>query len=139
VSNKPSWKQEDCFPIILETIRTLSAEKKREWISHDELVDSLLDNPQIVEIIKNARMHIFRYENVEERRMASNMVAWFSQKITEYECRSLSKNYYQFHIIEEAWLNFDRIRLGGKYAYRIRESRRFTKPIFVEGKETDEK
>ncbi len=59
------------------------------------------------------------------------MVAWFSQKITEYERGLLQRSYPQFHTIEEAWLTFDRVEFDDRYAYRMRESQRDTKPIFV--------
>lgn len=128
---EPSWKQEDCFPIILETIYALSTKKKQKWILHSELVDALLDNPQVIAIITSAKMRPFKYETSEEREIASNMAAWFSQKITEYERGLLHKSYRQFDIIEEAWLALDRIEFGGRYTYKTRESRRVTKPIFV--------
>jgi hypothetical protein len=131
VSSEPSWKQEDCFPLILETIYALSIKKKAQWVSHNQLVEALLDNPQVIAIITDVKMRPLKYETSEEREIVSNMVAWFSQKITEYEHGLLSKKYRQFHTIEEAWLNLDRIELDGRYAYKMRESRRATKPIFV--------
>jgi len=131
MSTESSWKQEDCFPIILELIYALSTKKKQQWISHNELVDVALDNPQVIAIITDAKMRPFKYETWKEREIVSNMIAWFSEKITEYERGLLSRSYRQFQIIEEAWLNLDRMELEGRYAYKTRESRRVTEPTFV--------
>ena len=109
------WKHEDCFPTIYDIILDL-CRKKKDWVLHDEIVAALLDEALIIKLVTDVRM----YKDMEEREIVANMVAWFSQKVTEYENGNLPANYRQFYLIEEAYRMFDRKKAEGRYAYRLR-------------------
>jgi len=111
----PSWKQEDCFPIIRDTILQL-CEKKKSWVLLDEIVNALLENGTVLEFVSG--VDVWRDE--EAREILANMVAWFSQKITEYENGTLPDNYRQIDLIEEVYTLFDRREIEGRYAYKLR-------------------
>ena len=113
----PTWKQEDCFPIIRDTILRL-CEKRKTWILFNEIVDALLQNGTIVKFVTGADI----WKDEAEREVVANMVAWFSQKITEYENGTLPDNYKQIDLIEEAYTLFDRREVEGRYAYKLREA-----------------
>jgi hypothetical protein len=111
----PLWKHEDCFPTIYEIVLDL-CKKKKGWVLHDEIVAMLLNNMLIVKLVADVRV----YKDIEEQEIVANMVAWFSQKITEYENGNLPLNYKQFHLIEKTYRMFDRKKIGGRYAYKLR-------------------
>jgi len=111
----PSWKHEDCFPIIRDTILRLS-EKKKSWVLFEEIVKALLENGTVLEFVTGVDV----LKDQEAREIVSNMVAWFSQKITEYENGTLPENYRQIDLIEEAYNIFDRKEIEGRYAYKLR-------------------
>jgi len=113
----PSWKHEDCFPIIRDTILRL-CEKKKTWILLDEIVNALLENGTVLRFVTGADV----WKDEDAREIVSNMVAWFSQKITEYENGSLPENYRQIDLIEEAYNMFDRREIEGRYSYKLREA-----------------
>ncbi len=130
MSGKSSWTQEDCFPIIFRTLQELSSNKGGNWITHEELVEALLKHIDMIELVVLAKSHLYRDEEIDERSIVSNMIAWFSQKLTEYEHGKLSESYSQFSLIEEAWESLDRRVTEDGYSYKMRHLRRDT-PIFV--------
>jgi len=113
----PSWKHEDCFPAIRDTILRL-CERKKTWILLDEIVDALLENGTVLKFV--TRKDIWKDETAKQ--IVANMVAWFSQKITEYENGTLPENYKRIDLIEEAYTLFDRREIEGRYAYKLRDT-----------------
>ena len=103
------WKQIDAFPIIINCLIEIADSEK--WTAHDEIEN-----------------HIFKLEYEEQlqnicstaltREIVSNMVAWLSQKYTEYESGDLSENYYALKIVENVYLHFERKEEGTLYSYR---------------------
>jgi hypothetical protein len=132
MSGKTSWRQEDCFPIIFETIQKLSADKGGDWVTHDEIVEALLKDINIMGLAALAKIYLYKNEEIDEKSIVANMVAWFSQKITEYEHGELSERYSQYSLIQEAWRRFDRKVVRNRYSYKVRSSPREA-PIFVKG------
>lgn len=133
MSGKPSWRQEDCFPIIFETIQRLSMSKGGDWVTHEELVEELTKDVNMMRLVTLAKIHLYRNEDMDERSIVANMVAWFSQKITEYEHGELSERYSQYSLIEEAWKSLDRRVVRNRYSYKVRSLPKET-PIVVKGK-----
>lgn len=75
-----SFKHAEIFPIIARLIQTDSKEGTTRFIEHEEIVSLLLSDPAgnalVVEARKNNKL-------TDDRVVASNMIAWFSQKITQ--------------------------------------------------------
>ena len=116
----PLWTHEEVFPIIRDTLFDLCG-KKKDWILHDEIVNALLDEKDIAYLAANISVR----KAIEEKGIVANMVAWFSQKITEYERGKLEpESYREFDMIEEAYRLFDRKTIGGRYAYKLRTTPR---------------
>jgi hypothetical protein len=72
-----------------------------DYVSHDEIAAALLNDPDSASIL--ARVETSELD-AEPKPIAANMVAWFSQQVT---------------VARNEWAGgFDRIKRGGKYAYR---------------------
>lgn len=103
------WKQIDVFPIITNCLIEITDSEK--WTAHDKIVN-----------------HIFKSEYKEQlqnicstaltRKIVSNMVAWLSQKYTDYESGDLSENYYALNIVEKVYTHFERKKECTLYSYR---------------------
>ncbi|WP_129633832.1 hypothetical protein [Candidatus Oscillochloris fontis] len=99
----PSFSQDDVFPIIRRIITAIYREK-RDFVTHDEIVAALLNDPSgHREVILAQKVRT----NETEERVAANMVAWFSQRITVGA--SVDQN------------SFERKKIRGKWAYRPRQ------------------
>jgi len=116
----PLWTHHETFPILFEIIAELSKNKKGEWVTHDEIVNAILENVETLDIATRAS----KQRGTKKRNEAARMVAWFSQKITQYRKSSLPSSYSQYQLIKHAWTAFERRkRKGVPYAYRLRRKR----------------
>ena len=95
-----TFSQNDVFPLIAKVI-IQSAHTSNGFVSHDEIVDGLLTHVDAVEFINEAKD---ASKLTFERHIASNMVSWFSQRITEDS--------------SEWSALFDRNKDSGVWAYR---------------------
>jgi len=94
------FKQSEVFPAIAKAIRTVH-ETTREFVTHDRLVEALMDDP-VIRITLDAAPK--RGCLLSGRALVSNMVAWFSRRITAKTSK------YQH--------DFERVKLAGKWAYK---------------------
>lgn len=98
---EPSWKQADLFPVIARIIE--QAYREHQWfITAQEIAARLLEDDAGRNPIQAA------HEQQEEKQslewLASNMVSWFSQRIT---------------VGESDWSRaFERIKIDGLWAYK---------------------
>lgn len=74
------FSHEDAFPLIARLIRERSA-REGGFVSHDELVDALMADPSGAKLIEAAAA--YPENKWSAFQWASNMVAWFSQRITQ--------------------------------------------------------
>jgi len=117
----PLWTHHETFPILYKIIAELSENKKGEWVTHDEIVDAILENVETLDIATKAS----KQRGTKKRNEAAWMVAWFSQKITKYQKSTLPSSYSQYQLIKHASTVFERRkRKGERYAYRLRRKRR---------------
>ena len=73
------FNQADVFPVIADSIRKIH-QRKGDFVSHEEIVEALLEDPVGKELVETAHQK----QNSQSREwLASNMVAWFSQRMTE--------------------------------------------------------
>lgn len=96
-----SWKQADVFPIIARIIEQVYREHQRP-VTAREIAARLLQDSEGRNLVEAA------HERQEGKRplewLASNMVSWFSQRIT---------------IGESDWAGaFDRAKIDGLWAYK---------------------
>jgi len=73
------FTHDDAFPVIARLIRQAASDSER-FISHQELVEALLSDSIGAKFIDAARAG--RDDDRSAAWWASNMVQWFSQKIT---------------------------------------------------------
>jgi len=105
------FEHDEVFPRIAKAIEDFST-RSRHYIEHDEIVGSLLIDPEGSRLINWASGRA-KLENAEskdwtDKQWADNMVAWFSQKYTEGQLQWRSR--------------FERKEKNGKYAYRVPQS-----------------
>jgi hypothetical protein len=98
---EPSWKHADVFPIIARIIEQTYREQLR-FITAPEIAMQLLQDTAGRNLVEAA------HEQQEEKQslewLASNMVSWFSQRIT---------------VGESDWARaFERTKIDGLWAYR---------------------
>jgi len=98
---EPSWKQTDVFPIIARLIEQ-AYEEHRRFITAPEIASRLMQDEEGRPLVVAA------HEQQEDKQsldwMASNMVSWFSQRIT---------------VGESGWARaFERSKIDGLWAYR---------------------
>jgi hypothetical protein len=98
---EPSWKHADVFPIIACVIDHAYREHHR-FITAQEIAARLLQDSQGRNMIEAAREQQQEQQSLEW--LASNMVAWFSQRIT---------------IGDSDWARaFERKKIDGLWAYK---------------------
>jgi hypothetical protein len=96
-----SWEHADIFPAIARIITHLF-ETKQDFVTHDEIVDSILTDSEASSIVANAVLQSTETRTADW--IAHNMVAWFSQRIT---------------VGDSNWIElFDRTKIDSKWAYR---------------------
>ncbi|MBI3462653.1 MAG: hypothetical protein HY000_06265 [Planctomycetes bacterium] len=100
VAMEPSWKQADAFPVIARLIEAAYQEQPR-FIKADEIAERLLLDSEGRAIVEAA--HVEQQDQSLEW-LASNMVSWFSQRIT---------------VGESDWAHaFERKKEEGLWAYK---------------------
>jgi hypothetical protein len=100
-SSEPSFTYDEAFPLIARLIILAAKAEPGRFIPHDAIVDLILADGRGAEIVAHARS---RSSWTDDRDVASNMVAWFSQQIS---------------VGRSEWLQFfERDRLEGAWAYR---------------------
>ncbi len=76
---EPSWKQADVFPIIARIIEQAYREQQR-FVTAQEIAARLLQDSAGRNLVEAAREQQQDQQSLEW--LASNMVSWFSQRIT---------------------------------------------------------
>lgn len=98
---EPSWRHPEVFPIIARLIGE-EYERHHRHITAHEIAAALLQDGEARAIIDSARAQWQRDRSPEH--VASNMVAWFSQRIT---------------VGQSEWRRaFERTKVHGQWAYR---------------------
>ena len=97
---EPSWKHVDVFPIIARVIDQACREHQR-FITAQEIAARLLQDSEGRNLVEAAREQ--QQEQQSQEWLASNMVSWFSQRIT---------------VGESDWARaFERTKIDGLWAY----------------------
>jgi phage I-like protein len=98
---EPSWKQADVFPMIARIIEQTYGERQR-LITGQEIAARLLQDTAGRNLVQAAHEQQDAKQTLEW--LASNMVSWFSQRIT---------------VGESEWARaFERTKIDGLWAYK---------------------
>jgi hypothetical protein len=98
---EPSWKQADVFPVIARSIERTHQEHQR-FVTSQEIAARLLQDSEGRNLVEAAREQQEEKQSLEW--LASNMVSWFSQRIT---------------VGESDWARaFERTKIDGLWAYK---------------------
>src|SRR5438270_13466200 len=98
---EPSWKHADVVPIIARVIEQAYGEHRR-FITAQEIATRLLQDSEGRNLVEAAREQQQEPQSLEW--LASNMVSWFSQRIT---------------VGESEWARaFERTKIDGLWAYK---------------------
>ena len=98
---EPPWKQSDVFPIIARIIGQAYREHQR-FITSPEIAARLLQDTEGRNLVEAAGKQQEEKQSLEW--LASNMVSWFSQRIT---------------VGESDWARgFERTKIDGLWAYK---------------------
>jgi Zn-dependent M28 family amino/carboxypeptidase len=96
-----TWEHADIFPAIARIISGIF-EKKQDFVTHDEIVESILADSEASLLVANALSLSTNLQTADW--IAHNMVAWFSQRITAGDSN---------------WIDqFERKKIDFKWAYR---------------------
>src|SRR5712691_11587744 len=94
-----SWKHSEVFPLIVHAI-TAEFQQHQRFVTSREIADALLRDREARRIIDAA----VQQKGGTPERIAINMVAWFSQRLTAKQS--------EWHCM------FDRTRIDNQYAYK---------------------
>ena len=98
---EPTWKQSDVFPIIARIIEQ-AYQRDQRFVKAQEIATWLLHNSEGRNLVEAAREQQDEKQSLEW--LASNMVSWFSQRIT---------------VGESDWARaFERTKSDGLWAYK---------------------
>lgn len=98
---EPSWKHVDVFPIVARIIEAAYRELPR-FVTAQEIAARLLQDTEARNLVEAARDLQDEKQSLEW--LASNMVSWFSQRIT---------------VGESDWARaFERTKIEGLWAYK---------------------
>jgi len=98
---EPTWKQSDVFPIIDRIIEQAYRDHQR-FITGQKITTRLLQDSEGRNLVEAAREQQEEKQSLEW--LASNMVSWFSQRIT---------------VGESDWApTFERTKIDGLWAYK---------------------
>jgi hypothetical protein len=98
---EPTWKQADVFPVIARVIEQAYREYQR-FVTAQEIAARLLQDTEGRNLVEAAREQQEEKQSLEW--LTSNMVSWFSQRIT---------------IGESEWARaFERTKIDGLWAYK---------------------
>jgi hypothetical protein len=98
-----TFELQNVFPVIADSIEELFR-IKRDFVTREEIVQALSDHPTLKNLL-GAPHH-------PGERVASNMVAWFSQKITVGDPK-----------YKEVYDRFERKKIGNNWAYKPKQER----------------
>ena len=73
------FNQDEVFPIIARAIRTQS-QQSENFVTHEEIVAALLNDREGKALVE--QLHLRHGHQHSEKWLVSNMIAWFSQRIT---------------------------------------------------------
>lgn len=96
---RTKFVQAEVFPFVADAIGRVYA-RAHDFVTHREIVSAMLDDDRFVNAMEGERP-----DNASLGRRVSNMVAWFSQRIT------VGKSRYQVYFVHRA-------RKGGRWAYK---------------------
>ncbi|HEY2710874.1 MAG TPA: hypothetical protein VGI60_00025 [Chthoniobacterales bacterium] len=98
---EPTWKHHEVFPIIAHIIERQYREHQR-YITAREIAAQLLQDDATKSLIEHAQSQQSKDWSAE--RLAHNMVAWFSQRIT---------------VGDSPWSkSFERTKIDDRWAYK---------------------
>jgi hypothetical protein len=98
---KPTWKQDEVFPIIARIIEQQFQQHQRYITSH-EIAAQLVQDDAAKSLVQHAQSQARK--NLSPEQIAHNMVAWFSQRIT---------------VGNSPWAaRFERMKIDGRWAYK---------------------
>lgn len=100
MKRQATWRHSEVFPIVARLIGE-EYQRHQRYITAHELAERLLQDGEARAIVDAARQ---QQQDWSVEHLASNMVAWFSQRIT---------------IGESEWQRaFERTKIDGQWAYR---------------------
>jgi hypothetical protein len=109
-----AWEHDDIFPVIARIVQQRGS-AANAFVTHDDIKRALLSDAQGAAQVEQARLESNGEWSSEY--IASNMVAWFSQKFT---------------MGNSAWLNdFDRIQVDGNWAYKPKVPNLIVEPVVL--------
>lgn len=101
-----TWSHDDMFPIISRIISQVY-KTQQDFVSHEEIVAHLMQEPTAKHQIERAQQE---QAGRSEQQIASNMVAWFSQRMSD---QRLPNQYRD---------TFERVKRNRNWAYRPKVS-----------------
>lgn len=111
---KPTWNQKEVLPIVRDTIYAL-CKKKGDWVTKQETVTALLEDPRISKSADEA----YRLQKTDKTHILRNMVDWLDFWVTKLEGKEPMPD-WACELATKILDEFERKKIDKKWAYKLR-------------------
>jgi hypothetical protein len=112
---KPTWSQKEVLPIVRDTLYAL-CKKKGDWVTKQETVTALSEDPRIAKIADEA----YRLQKTDRAHILRNMVDWMDFWVTtKYEGKKPMSDWAS-ELAAEFLGVFERRKVDKKWSYKLR-------------------
>lgn len=112
---KPTWSQKEVLPIVRDTLYAL-CKKKGDWVTKQETVAALNEDPRIAKIADEA----YRLQKTDRAHILRNMVDWLDFWVTnKYEGKKPMPDWAS-ELATEFLGVFERRKIDKKWSYKLR-------------------
>ena len=111
---KPTWNQKEVLPRVRDTIYSL-CEKKGDWVTKQEIVIALLEDPRISKSADEA----CRLQKTDKTHILRDMVDWLDFWVTELEGKKPMPDWAR-ELATEILDKFERKKIDKKWAFKLR-------------------
>jgi hypothetical protein len=112
---KPTWDQKEVLPMARDTIYAL-CKKKGDWVTKQEIVDALNEDPRISKIADEA----YRLQKTDRMHILRNMVDWLDFWVTTKHEGKKPMPDWASKLASEISDVFERKGIDKKWAYKLR-------------------
>ncbi len=112
---KPTWSQKQVLPVVRDTLYAL-CEKKDDWVTKQEIVTALNEDPGIAKIADEA----YRLQKTDRAHILRNMVDWLDFWVTT-KCEGKKPMPDWASRLATEFLDvFERRKIDKKWSYKLR-------------------
>jgi len=122
------WQHEEFLPIVRDKILQL-CKNSTDWVPFDRLKKALLEDAVFSRKLRS------RVPTRERRKAVSEMIGFVNEWVTLYEMGEIPRSWFEF--AKETYSKIERQKIGGRWAYRIRDPELLPNYWILVGKDQD--